>query len=74
MMSRKKRVSTRESDRVLRIAVLPFNGALSSRSLPNEISLIELGLDGLASHSMHRCQFSICSMDTRGRRTLPPLS
>ncbi len=32
--------------------ISPFKGALSSSSFPNDINLIELGLDGLASHSV----------------------
>jgi hypothetical protein len=34
------------------LCILPLKGALSSSSFPNEMSLIELGLDGLTSHSV----------------------
>lgn len=38
---------------------LPFSGALSSSSFPNDISLIELGLEGFGSHSIHKVSTSV---------------
>jgi hypothetical protein len=39
--------------------ILPFSGALSSSSFPNDISLIELGLDGFCSHSISNVSPSV---------------